>query len=458
MNFKQWLLSEEVYPQNKTATVFHRTCTQCDADESVKSVSNILTSDFKSGSGVGCVIGCGLYTTFAIESQFDENMSAYGKAVIKFKVTELDKYLIFQLSVAKSIHGNDYKISDQLNKLGVLNKANKDNLKNYDLQQEKNDGYSMNLAKLFWKENQWIENSIKGIMYRSEGDGFCLLKYEPVQDGTIAMLGYAVAEYDDKSKMEELKANKGWITSTDKASIKSIAKSSSSDRSKFSIDDNSNLINDLLKSNTPERIASKFNEKISQLSDKNILFLLSRANNKDQIANIIINHKPNLSDDNVRDLIQHATNKEQIAKLLKDKIQNLKDYSVANLLANANSRSEMVSFIVNHKTNLSDSNVKYLIQYANDKNKIANVLKYKQNLSDDNISDLLSVANNKDQMANFIFNKNRNISYYIVDKLIQYAADKPKFAQTMNQYHTNKTPEIQKLINGYLGSQTVVTQ
>ena len=130
MNFKQWLLNEDVW-QNNTATVFHRTCKHCNEEDSIKAVSGILTSDFKTGSGFGCMYGCGLYTTLSLESQFTDTMFRYGKAVVKFKATELDKYLIFQLSLAKQIHGKDYKISDQLKKLGVLDKVDQNGLKYY---------------------------------------------------------------------------------------------------------------------------------------------------------------------------------------------------------------------------------------------------------------------------------------------------------------------------------------
>ena len=63
MNFKQWLLSEEIFPQNNTATVYHRT-------KSVDSVSNMLTQGFRIGEG--CLYGCGLYTTFDINSNIDD--------------------------------------------------------------------------------------------------------------------------------------------------------------------------------------------------------------------------------------------------------------------------------------------------------------------------------------------------------------------------------------------------
>ena len=206
MKFKEWLLSEEIFP-NKTGTVYHRTCQECDEQRSVKSVSGILTKDYRIGDG--CKYGCGLYTTFAIESQFNDYMQMYGKAIVQFKVTDLDKYLIFQLSVAKQIHGKDYKISDQLKKLGLPNKVEQSKLKEYDEIQEKVN-YSSDLAEEFYKQNDWIVNSVKGIIYYGKKDGYCLLKYPTVQDGTITMLRYAVAEATNMKKMEELKSNIGW--------------------------------------------------------------------------------------------------------------------------------------------------------------------------------------------------------------------------------------------------------
>lgn len=209
MNFKKWLLTEEIYSQNKTATVYHRTCAYCDEDKSVKAVSSILTSDFKSGA-MGCIYGCGFYTTYSIKSQFNEHMQKYGKALVKFKVTDLDKYLILSEYAAKKIHGENYKISDQVKKLGLLNKFTENALKEYDRLQEWNPAV---LVGEFYESNRWIQNSVKGMIYYEPSDGDCLVKYEPVQDGTITMLGYAVAEHNDKKKMEELKNNIGWIKS-----------------------------------------------------------------------------------------------------------------------------------------------------------------------------------------------------------------------------------------------------
>ena len=86
MNFKQWLINEEIYPNN-TATVYHRT-------KEVSLIQGILESGYTPGPGA--MYGAGLYTTISLESQFKSYMSIYGTLVVKFHVTDLDKYLVFQ--------------------------------------------------------------------------------------------------------------------------------------------------------------------------------------------------------------------------------------------------------------------------------------------------------------------------------------------------------------------------
>ena len=335
MNFKKWLLSEDIW-QGNTATVFHRTCNGCTVGQSVMRVSTLLTSDFKAGKGAGCMLGCGLYTTFALESQFRSGMTAYGKAVVKFKVTDLDKYLVWQLMPAKQIHGKDYKISDQLKKLGVLNQVNVD-LREYDEEQEK-EMYTSELAVKFYNQNRWIENSIKGMIYRGKGDGYCLLKYPKVEDGTITMLGYAVAEADNQQKMGELEANKGWIKSVGALGtpIKNVYKSISPNKEKFSFSDNSYVVKYLLnadRSKKLELLAQKLgSENINKLSDQNVSDLLVGATDRYQMANVILKYKTNLSDDDVDLLLGYAKDKDKIAELIIEKKPELSDKNVYQLL------------------------------------------------------------------------------------------------------------------------------
>ena len=397
MNFKEWLISEEIYAQNNTATVYHRTCGGCNEDKSIKAVSSILTKDYKVGTG--CLYGCGLYTTFAIESQFTNYMETYGKAVVKFKVTDLDKYLIFQLSVAKQIHGKDYKISDQLKKLGLLGKVYENllqsssqiyrkpiyqlyeiKLKEYDELQEK-ENYSSALAKEFYDENNWIVNSVKGIIYYGKNDGYCLVKYPTVQDGTITMLGYAVAEPNDTKKMEELKSNDGWIKSVGVlgTSIKNVYKSPIKNKERFEFGDNATILNQLLKSKNLEKTAKKLRSNLNKLSDGDVYNLILKSTDKKQeMAEVIAKYKTELTDWNVENLLDDATDKDKIAELI---IQNEK----------------------NNISKLSKDSIYYLLQY-------------------------------------------------------QTKEDKIKIAQIINRYHTKKTPEIQKEIDKYLQPQTIASK
>ena len=239
MNFKPWLLSEEIFPQNNTATVYHRT-------KSVDSVSSMLTQGYQTFP-FSCMYGCGLYTTFDLNSQFTNHMNKYGKYITKWKVTGLDKYLIFQLQVAKSIHKEDFSISNQLKKLNLLNQFQQyygsEELKWWDSQQEKIN-FSGSFAKSFYDQNEWIPTSgIKGIIYRSQNDGYCLVKYDPVEDSTINLLGFAEADANDYNKKNELENNQGWITSTNKASFKSIRANPDSEKRKEFELSNKNISN-----------------------------------------------------------------------------------------------------------------------------------------------------------------------------------------------------------------------
>ncbi|MEI7486473.1 MAG: hypothetical protein WCJ72_03530 [Chryseobacterium sp.] len=444
MNFKEWLISEEIFP-NKTATVYHRTCTKCDEEQSVKSVSSILTSDFRAGAGVGCMYGCGLYTTFAIESQFARNMETYGKAVVKFKVTDLDKYLIFQLSVAKQIHGKDYKISDQLKKLGVLNKVDESKLKEYDEQQEK-EKLSSVLAYEFYQQNRWMANSVKGIIYYGKNDGYCLLKYEPVQDGTITMLAYAVSEHNDMKKMEELKNNDGWIKSVGVLGtpIKNVYKYPIKNKEKFAIVDKEkreieNIKYIFLTSKNLEKTAQKFASNLNKFTNKNFVELLQDAIEKNKMAEVIAKYKKEISDGDVSILLKNSEDKDKIAELIVKYKKELNDDNVSELLQDATKKDKIAELIVKYKTELSDDNVSILLRNATDKEKIAElIIEKKPELSDDNVSILLRNATDKEAMAKTIANKKPELSDKNIYDLLDNATDK----DAMAEYLIKKQPEL----------------
>ena len=191
MQFKQWFIKEDIFPQNNTATVFHRT-------RDVNNIYYIAKKPYKTEEG--CLYGCGLYTTFKIQSQFSGyNTDAYGNYIVKFKVSNINKYLIFEKEIAQQLFGNNYKISDQIKKLGLENKF--ENVEKYDQYMETNSFSSQTLYKLY-TENQWIaspNSGIIGVIYNGSNDGYCLLKYPPIEDNTISMLSYA---YEDGTNPE----------------------------------------------------------------------------------------------------------------------------------------------------------------------------------------------------------------------------------------------------------------
>ena len=445
MNFKLWLLSEEIFP-NKTATVYHRT-------KSIKDVSGILTSDYKVGKG--CYYGCGLYTTFAIESQFTDYMKTYGKAVVKFKVTDLDKYLIFQLSVAKQIHGKDYKISSQLKKLGVSNKVtisvfddefdddDDDNLKYYDERQEK-ENYSSDLAKEFYEQNKWIENSVKGIIYYGKSDGYCLLKYPTVQDGTITMLGYADSESDDMKKMEELKSNIGWIKSVGVlgTSIKNVYKNPSKMKEKFAFGDYSHIVDQLLNSKNLEKTAQKFGSYINEFTDENVKHFLKNSTDKDKIAELIIKYKKEFSISNVSTLLVFATKIDKIAELIIKKQPELTVSDVSTLLYHSIKKDEIAALIIEKKPELTDWDIYNLLDYAINIEGIAGLIGTDKinNLYVDFVYDLLHYAGDedKDKMAKALGLYNIKKIDDDVNSLLDILNDKEKMIKMLEKYQAKK--------------------
>ena len=313
MNFKQWLLSEEVFP-NKTATVFHRT-------KNLENVESIFKNSFKtSGDGL---VGDGLYTTFSLESQFNIYMKTYGDMLIKFKAIDLDKYLIFQPSVAKYILGEEnYTLEKQLQKLNLkINEENINELINpfkwfkkpqmqsqpqqqsqpqkpktttisyYDkkLSTEK---FSYEIAREFYQKNKWIDSKIHGVIYRHPFDGDCLVKYKPVENG-ITMIGYADAPVSSsKEKIAKLHDNSGWITSASTGNIKD--KSANRELQKYK--DVSQPIKDILFKTAKTGNLNTFKKYFSKVSVSDISIILGELlytaayYNQPDIVSFIVNY------------------------------------------------------------------------------------------------------------------------------------------------------------------------
>ena len=470
MNFKQWLITEELYP-NKTAVVYHRTYSE-------QNISNILNSGFRSGAGN--YYGEGFYATFALESQFTQNMERYGNFVLKFKVTDLDKYLICQLSVAKYILGNDYSISSQFKKFNI--QETEEQLKEYDKNQMKSK-FSSSLASSIYAKHADLTSKCKGIIFRGESDGYVLVKYEPVNDATITMLGYAEADTSDFTTMNKLAQNKDWITSTNKAKIKSVYNLPSEKKADYNKAEIDKTINLLLLA-TPATIpylAKKYASNIKNISNNTIIHLITISPNKNEIAEAIISNKPNIPDayieaiiyevkdkskivetivknrkeissDIIVILMAYAKDKDKMAETIINKKQKISYYDVYGLIEYAIDKDKIAELILNKLPEFSNGSIEVLIQHAIDKDKIAEMIinKYPE-ITDKNIEILIQSAKDKDKIAKLLGSDNiSKLDDWNVSDLLSNAEDKEQIAQILNKYHQNKTPQIQELIDKYL--------
>lgn len=101
------LLRENITSGN--VIVYHRT------GKLGNSVKEIANNGYRIGGGA--MYGPGVYTTYDLESQLNENMvETYGDIIIENKVLSMDKFLIFDYDIAKLIYGEkNYTLDKQLN-------------------------------------------------------------------------------------------------------------------------------------------------------------------------------------------------------------------------------------------------------------------------------------------------------------------------------------------------------
>lgn len=222
LNFKQWILNEELYLQNNTAVVYHRT-------RDLGTVSSLISQIFDAGKAGGCALGCGLYTMVNLESQFEEYAQDYGRYITKWKISGLENFLVLTKNEAMKIHGPDYLVSNQLKKLNILDSWKQVAGSNW---QEKLDSYDKNMDYRFLENHKdWCEKNLKGAIYMDLGiggprHGLCIIKYPPVEDG-VTFLGYAESDItNDKYAINNLE----WKKTMKGTSVKSLYQAKTSGR------------------------------------------------------------------------------------------------------------------------------------------------------------------------------------------------------------------------------------
>lgn len=201
MNDTQSILQEELFIQNNTATLFHRT-------RDISSVPKILKSGWSTGGG--SMYGVGVYTTYILNDQFRSYMERYGNVLVKFKYTGLDKLLCFSPDVAKQVHKDKHLLIDQINKLVPNHGLSADELKIIENIQTIVDKatYSSEGAKRFVDTAFFpdLHDKLNGIEYHGANDGHCVVIYPPGKG--IELISY-VSKVDTSSKnIENLK----WVS------------------------------------------------------------------------------------------------------------------------------------------------------------------------------------------------------------------------------------------------------
>ena len=121
----------------------------------------------------------------------------------------MDKYIIIPKNVAKYVKGDRWRLSDQIDDQGpeISKLVSEDMRAEYDKLQESDTSRTM-FPIVFQKSKM-------GVLYYSRSYGYCLVKYPPVNDGTVTMVGYTLANSLDREKMRELQNPAAWTTASE---------------------------------------------------------------------------------------------------------------------------------------------------------------------------------------------------------------------------------------------------
>jgi hypothetical protein len=440
MNFKSWfILSEELYLQNNTATIFHRT-------KSIEYVQQMMNGGFTAGGGA--FHGPGLYTTYTLEGTTN---LGYGDYVVKLKVKNLKSYFVLEPDVAKQIHGNNWKLKDQARILELTLNLTDEQWQKYQKISEKGQFGSAAASQALKSDGHKLwENGCKGIVYNGEQDGKCICVYAPYEG--LHFLAYANAPTPTTVDYIE----KNWVKSSKDVSIKSISDlkfpkdtgiGSTSVEKQYEIEKEKNIPSEILNQiyddlKIGKYVKLKFYLSRNKLSDEDIHNLLEVARNKNEMINFIIKNKTELSSKNVYDLLAYASDKDRIARILgPDNINKLNSEDVYHLLNYADDKEKMINFIIKYKTELSNNDISNLINLTPYKDKMLERLGPNNinKLNNDNVYDLLDGASDKEKMVRILGqDKLSKLNADQVSNLIYYTSDKDKMANILGSENINK--------------------
>ena len=166
--------------------------------------------------------------------------------------------------------------------------------------------------------------------------------------------------------------------------------------------------------------------------------LMTNVVYKDETANVLVKYKTNLDGKEVASIIKHAKSKNLIAHSLKSaNINKMSAFDIEKLLRfnkDPQISNQIANILSKYKTNLTSLEVKTILAGTPSKN----LYDIAEKLGENNISKI------KYKHISKMFEP---LTY---DGLDEDDNRKITLSKVLNQYHTNKTPEIQELINKYM--------
>jgi len=188
-----------------------------------------------------------------------------------------------------------------------------------------------------------------------------------------------------------------------------------------------------------EKIARKLGTKlINQIEEGYIESLMTHVIDKDEMANVLVKYKTNLDGKDVASIIKYAKSKNLIAHSLKSaNINKMSAFDIERLLRpqkDSQIANQIANILSKYKTNLTSLEVRYILAGTPSKN----LYDIAEKLGENNISKI------KYEDISKMFEP---LTYDFID---EDDNRKITLSKVLNQYHTNKTPEIQELINKYM--------
>ena len=409
--------------------------------------------------GKGDYYGYGVYTTYDLESQLNNNMrNTYGNIIIESKILDISKFLIFNYDIAKKIYKSRYQFRDQLEQiLGKkewLNYKNNDDIKDihYTLD-EGNVEYTSKLARDFSKLfRDSILRKLNGMIFTGENDGNVLVVYnrrniEPLRysedDGQTWTNVRNVKTYQRIKDSDEYKNNTEIQHILNKIENEGLAigfVKMIPEKYHDILLNNLSKKGDKLNRNEIDFINNlKFFKKFG---DFDIFNILKNSKDKEQTALEIIEIKGDrLSSIDIHNILLYfriPDNKDLIdidilvRKIIEVKGEKLEYELVENLLEYSNDKDLIVSKIIETKGEKLSNEIRFILQYSTDKDLIAKkIIDIKgKELMEHEISYLLQYSTDKDLIVKKIIDiKGKELNTQNIHYLLDYSTDKDLIAK-----------------------------